>query len=175
MVLVRLALVIVCVLLWATVTGCASADPVSQPASSQTEPRKSATQNVASLTALSPTATSAGGAVSAGVAKSSATANESGNATGMTTAQVSHSSPTAGPALATANADSSDSELDCTDEANRCDPACLTAVPSSRFFLPNVGDEAYGFDLPSAAGQTYSLAAYRDESNVVLVFYRAFW
>ena len=72
-------------------------------------------------------------------------------------------------------ADTSDAEIDCTDEANRCDPACLTAVPSSRLLLPNVGDDAYGFELPSTAGPAYSLASYRGESNVVLVFYRAFW
>ena len=47
--------------------------------------------------------------------------------------------------------------------------------PASRMFLPEVGDEAYGFNLPSASGEDHSLASYRGESNVVLVFYRAFW
>ena len=72
-------------------------------------------------------------------------------------------------------ADTSDSDLDCDDEANRCNPACMNNSPASRMFLPEVGDKAYGFNLPSASGEDYSLASYHGESNVVLVFYRAFW
>jgi len=39
----------------------------------------------------------------------------------------------------------------------------------------DVNDAAHGFTLPSAAGPEYSLASFKGEKNVVLVFYRAFW
>ncbi len=38
-----------------------------------------------------------------------------------------------------------------------------------------LGDEAPGFTLESYAGQSVSLADYRGEKNVVLVFYRGHW
>ena len=116
MVPTRLLFAVACVLLWTAVTACASADPASQPTSTEAEPT---------------------------------------------------SVPIA--------ADTSDSELDCDDEANRCNPACMNNSPASRMFLPDVGDTAYDFNLPSASGEDHSLASYRGESNVVLVFYRAFW
>ena len=179
MVLVRLTLAIACVLLWTAVTACASADPASQPISTQSEPRISETQDVASLTAPSPTAiavaTAIDGAVSAGVSKSVSGADQTASGSSMATAQAS---PTAEPvSLSTAadTADTSDAELDCTDDANRCNPACMNTMPTSRLFLPEVGDAAYGFTLPGASGQTRSLVSYHGESNVVLVFYRAFW
>ena len=146
MVLTRLLFAIACVLLWTAVTACASADPASQPTSTEAEPQRSETQNVASLAAPSPTA-------------------ETG---AQSSAQVE---PTPMPIAA----DTSDSEIDCDDDANRCNPACMNNSPASRMFLPEVGDEAYGFNLPSASGEDHSLASYRGESNVVLVFYRAFW
>ena len=163
MALTRLLLAIACALLWTAVAACASADPASEQTS---------TQNVASLSAPSPTAVAVDAAVSSNVAKSVPVADQATSGTGMAKAQAS---PTAEPVSLSTAADTSVAELDCTDEANRCDPACLTAVPSSRLFLPVVGDTAYRFDLPSAAGPSYSLESYRGESNVVLVFYRAFW
>ena len=163
MALTRLLFTAACALLWTVVAACASADPESQPAS---------TTNVASLAAPSPTAVAADAAVSSDVAKSVSGTDQTTSGSGMTKAQAS---PTAEPVALSTAADTSEAELDCTDEANRCDPACLTAVPSSRLLLPVVGDTAYRFDLPSAAGPTYSLESYRGESNVVLVFYRAFW
>ena len=39
----------------------------------------------------------------------------------------------------------------------------------------NVGNLAPDFTLPSARGEDYPLSAYRGHSNIVLVFYRAFW
>ncbi len=39
----------------------------------------------------------------------------------------------------------------------------------------DVGDLAPDFTLPSARGDDYPLSAYRGHSNIVLVFYRAFW
>ena len=163
MALTRLLFAAACVLMWTAVTACASADPSSQPSS---------TQNVASLAAPSPTAPAVDSAVSTSVAKSVSVTDQTTSGASMAKA---HASPTAEPVSLAAAANTSDAELDCTDEANRCDPACLTAVPSSRLLLPVVGDVAYGFDLPSAAGPRHSLESYRGESNVVLVFYRAFW
>ena len=170
--LTRLLFAVACVLLVIAVTACASADPASQPISTQTEPRKSETQNVASLTAPSPTAAAVYGTVSSGVAKSVSGTDQTDSGSGMATAQAS---PTAEPVSLSAASDTSDTELDCTDDANRCNPACMNNAPTSRLFLPEVGDTAYGFTLPSASGQDYSLASYRGKSNVVLVFYRAFW
>ena len=37
------------------------------------------------------------------------------------------------------------------------------------------GDVAPKFTLPSAAGESVSLASFAGEKNVVLVFYRGFW
>ena len=163
MALTRLLLAAGCVLLWTAVTACASADPASQTTS---------TQDVASLAAPSPTAPAVDGAVSTSVAKSDSVTVPAASGSGMSS---DHSSATVEPVSLAAAADTSAGELDCNDEANRCDPACLTAVPSSRLLLPAVGDVAYRFDLPSTAGPTYSLESYRGKSNVVLVFYRAFW
>ncbi len=159
----RLLLAVACALLWTAVAACASADPASQPTS---------TQNVASPPAPSPTAGAVDAAASTNVAKSVSATDQTTSGTGMATAQAS---PTVEPVSLSTAADTSVAELDCTDEANRCDPACLTAVPSSRLLLPVVGDTAYRFDLPSTAGPRHSLESYRGESNVVLVFYRAFW
>ena len=172
MALTRLLFAVACVLLWTAVTACASADPASQPTSTQTDPRKSEIQNVASLTAPSPTAAAVDGAVSSSVAKSVSRTDQTVSGSGMATAQAS---PTAEPVALSTAADTSDTELDCSDDANRCNPECMNNAPTSRMFLPEVGDTAYGFTLPSASGQDHSLASYRGESNVVLVFYRAFW
>ena len=40
---------------------------------------------------------------------------------------------------------------------------------------PEVGDPAPDFELAAASGSDMSLASYRGEKNVVVVFYRAFW
>ena len=40
---------------------------------------------------------------------------------------------------------------------------------------PVAGEAAPDFELPSAAGETHSLAATLEEGPVVVVFYRAFW
>ena len=40
---------------------------------------------------------------------------------------------------------------------------------------PNVGDLAPGFTLPAASGPEQSLESYRGKSNLLVVFYRAFW
>ena len=172
MALRRLLFAFGCVLLWTAVTACASADPTSQPASTQTEPRKSETHEVASQSAPSPAATAVDGAVSSSGANSVSDTVQTASGSSMTSA---HPSSTVEPVSLAAATDTSDAEIDCTDEANRCDPACLTAVPSSRLLLPVVGDTAYRFDLPSTAGSRHSLESYHGESNVVLVFYRAFW
>ena len=37
--------------------------------------------------------------------------------------------------------------------------------------MPNVGDKAPDFSLPANDGQTYSLAQYKGQKNVVIVFY----
>ena len=163
MALTRLLLGVGCVLLWTAVTACASADPASQ-----TTP----TLDAASLAAPSPAVPAVDAAVSTSVAKSDSVTVQAASGSGMSS---DHSSATVEPVSLAAADDTSGAELDCTDEANRCDPACLTAVPSSRLLLPAVGDVAYRFDLPSTAGPTYSLESYRGKSNVVLVFYRAFW
>lgn len=163
MALTRLLFAAACVLLCTAVTACASADSASQPTSAQ---------NASSLSSSPPTAGAVDTAVSSNVAKSVSVTDQTTSGSGMAKAQAS---PTAEPISLSSAADTSVTELDCTDEANRCDPACLTAVPSSRLLLPVVGDTAYRFDLPSAAGPTYSLESYRGKSNVVLVFYRAFW
>ena len=158
--------------MWTAITACAALDPTSQPTSTETEPRKSEILEVASLSAPSPTASAVDGAVSTSVANNVSGTVQTASGSSMTS---EHTSPTMEPVSLSIAADPLDTEIDCTDEANRCDPACLTAVPSSRLLLPVVGDEAYEFDLPSAAGPTYSLESYHGESNVVLVFYRAFW
>lgn len=38
-----------------------------------------------------------------------------------------------------------------------------------------LNDAAFDFTLPSSTGPEYSLASFRGDRNVVLVFYRAFW
>ena len=40
---------------------------------------------------------------------------------------------------------------------------------------PEVGDPAPDFELAAASGSDMSLASYRGDKNVVVVFYRAFW
>jgi hypothetical protein len=42
-------------------------------------------------------------------------------------------------------------------------------------FGNNVNDQPVQFTLPSAQGAEYSLAQFKGDKNVVLVFYRAFW
>ena len=61
------------------------------------------------------------------------------------------------------------------DLAERCSPTEGGAPPYSRLFIPVVNDEALAFTLPSARGPEYSLASFRADKNLVLVFYRAFW
>ena len=53
-----------------------------------------------------------------------------------------------------------------------------TPMPTATPSLPvgtSVGNLAPDFTLPSARGDDYPLSAYRGHSNIVLVFYRAFW
>ena len=55
-------------------------------------------------------------------------------------------------------------------------PAATTAPePDESAAAPEVGDTAPDFELAAASGSDMSLASYRGEKNVVVVFYRAFW
>ena len=46
------------------------------------------------------------------------------------------------------------------------------ALPAA---IPEVGEAAPDFELPSAAGTSHALSAILEEHTVVLVFYRGFW
>ena len=48
-----------------------------------------------------------------------------------------------------------------------------TTAPSVTF--ADDSDKAFDFTLPNAHGGDVTLSQYRDDKNVVLVFYRAFW
>lgn len=55
-------------------------------------------------------------------------------------------------------------------------PSPPTSTPVPRARVGNqIGNSAPDFSLPSAQGQTHTLASYRNDKNVVLIFYRAFW
>ena len=59
-----------------------------------------------------------------------------------------------------------------TAEAGAPDPAATAAQMS---FAEDDADLASDFTLPNAHGGDVTLSQYRDDKNVVLVFYRAFW
>ena len=55
-------------------------------------------------------------------------------------------------------------------------PTVATEPPAPALSVgANVGELAPDFQLPAASGADSSLASYRGDKNVVVVFYRAFW
>ena len=56
-------------------------------------------------------------------------------------------------------------------------PATASPVPTETPLVvgPGVGELAPAFMLPSISGSEVSLESYRDDKNLIVVFYRAFW
>ncbi len=54
-------------------------------------------------------------------------------------------------------------------------PAPSETTAPAVTFAEDDADKAFDFTLPNAHGGDVTLSQYRDDKNVVLVFYRAFW